>query len=342
MMGDGSLDGRRWHRQALASLWAVLTVARIASAEVLPVHEGSALQAARALKAPKVLAMKGGELEGYEFWDKHDDLLRRAWQELGPRNANLYTYDSGFEQKYIRRELRNAAAKARAGDEVAVHNLFEEVVPGVFASSQIFTEQFQQDMLDELDHIQSSKIPQRRPNGMNRYGVILDQVGLEAAITGLVQDYVRPLGAMLFPELVGATDAEEHYAFTVQYAPGGDTELAKHGDASVVTLNLCLGRPGWRGGQLRFFDSGGSGYTMLPHGNASAGSGDVEFYPGMAVIHRGQHKHQALSLQAGERTNVIIWLMGRHGVVRVAPYPAAEQLKPSERWRTPEAFSFEL
>jgi len=308
----------------------------------LPLYDGSALEAARALKPPEVLATTKGELEGYDFWDEHDDLLTRAWRELGPRNANLYTYSSVFEQQYIAPEMRGAVGKARAGNEFPAMKLFEEIVPGVFATTRLFTDKFMQDLLDEIDHIQNSGVPRRRPNGMNRYGIILDQVGLEAAITGLVQAYVRPLAQMLFPELVGPTDADEHYAFTVRYEPTGDTELSKHGDASVVTLNLCLGRPGWKGGALRFFESGGQGITLLPRGNESAGAGDVEFSPGMAVIHRGQHKHQALPLLSGERTNVIIWLMGRHGVVRVAPYPTSEQLSVADRWKMPASFSFEL
>lgn len=323
-------------RRAAAAILASIASATLAG-ETLP------LEAARALEAPQTLATKGGELEGYEFWEEHDELLKRAWQELGPRNAELYMYDAAFERRYLRRELRDAAAMARAGHgEIAVHSLWDEIVPGVYASTLIFTEQFLQDLLDELDHIQNSRIPRRRPNGMNRYGVILDQVGLESALAGLVNDYVRPLASMLFPELVGATDADEHYAFTVRYEVGGDTELAKHGDASVVTLNLCLGRPGWRGGQLRFFESGGSGLTALPRGNESAGPGDIEFLPGMAVMHRGQHKHQALPLHEGERTNVIIWLMGRHGVVRVAPYPPHEQLTSLQRWAASRTISFEL
>ena len=34
---------------------------------------------------------------------------------------------------------------------------------------------------------------------------------------GLVDTYIKPLGGMLFPELVGAHDADEHYAFTAAH-----------------------------------------------------------------------------------------------------------------------------
>jgi len=281
-----------------------------------------------------VALKKGGEFEGHEFWDEHDELLTRAWEEYGWRHPELYTSGPVFDQRYVHSELRQAAEAARAGDgEHRARDLFDEVVPGVFASEKLFTEQFVTDLLEELEHIESSGIPRRRPNGMNRYGVILDNVGLQSALRGLVDAYVRPLAGMLFPELVAATDAEEHYAFTVRYEVSGDTELAKHADASVATLNLCLGKPGWRGGALRFFEYDGRGIYALPKDGAGAGAGDVEFRPGLAVLHRGQHKHQALPLSDGERTNVIVWLFAEHGVVRVAPYPKDEQLTDRGRWR---------
>ncbi|CAE8596174.1 unnamed protein product [Polarella glacialis] len=309
-----------------------------------------ALEAARELVAPKPTLREKAEFEGGGFWEEHDDLLTRAWQELGPRHGDLYKYGHTFEKRYLSKALRRAARDAReGGNETSARDLFKEVVPGVFASEELFTQEFLNDLLEELEHVQGSGIPMRRPNGMNRYGVILDHVGLESSIQGLVEASVRPLASMLFPELVGVEDADEHFAFTVQYDTAGDTELAKHGDASVVTLNLCLGRPGWTGGYLRFFERGGSGFHVgssvfkaLPRGNASAGSGDLSFRPGLAVLHRGQHKHQALPLVDGVRTNAIVWLMGKHGVVRVAPYAEHEQLSVYERWHRTSANALEL
>eukprot|EP00931_Biecheleriopsis_adriatica_P092832 TRINITY_DN66602_c0_g1_i1.p1 TRINITY_DN66602_c0_g1~~TRINITY_DN66602_c0_g1_i1.p1 ORF type:complete len:332 (+),score=78.41 TRINITY_DN66602_c0_g1_i1:70-1065(+) len=319
-----------WHAGFSAAL-AMLVVMVSAVASFSPA--GTALEAARQLEPPRPVMQEKGEFEGAEFWEVHDELLTKAWQELGPLHGELYRYGPAFEQRYIHASLQHAARAAReGGSESEAWGLFKEVVPGVFASDALFTETFLLELLEELEHIEGSGIPRRRPNGMNRYGVILDQVGFEAAMQGLIEEYVRPLAAMLFPELVAAHDAVEHYAFTVRYEPSGDTELAKHGDASVVTLNLCLGRDGWEGGELRFFESGGSGFYALPRGNASAGAGDVGFRPGLAVLHRGQHKHQALPLISGERSNAIIWLHAEHGVVRVAPYAVHEQLSMSQRW----------
>ncbi|CAK0894116.1 unnamed protein product, partial [Prorocentrum cordatum] len=300
----------------------------------------SALERARALTAPAPSRTKRGEFEGHEFWEQHDALLAEAWSELRPRRPALYEFGPGFEGRYVHGDLREAAAAARRGaGEAAAWSLFDEVVPGVFASDRLFTDLFLSDLLEELEHIESSGIPRRRPNGMNRYGVILDQVGLEPCLQGLVAKYVRPLAGMLFPELITATDAEEHYAFSVRYEAGGDTELAKHGDAAVATLNLCLGRLGWTGGELEFFDYEASGIYALPR---PASKGNVTFRPGMAVIHRGQHHHRALRLRSGMRTNVVVWLFARHGVVRVAPYAPGEQLSASQRWGQAAARGLEL
>ena len=125
-----------------------------------------------------------------------------------------------------------------------------------------------------------------------------------------------------------------HYAFTVKYEAEGDTELAKHGDAAVVTINLCLSPGNWEGSNLRFFASGGSGMYQLPKGNESAGDGDVIFHSGMAVIHRGQHQHQAQQLLSGQRVNLVVWLHSKDGVVRIAPYAPEEQMTAAQRWRT--------
>ena len=39
----------------------------------------------------------------------------------------------------------------------------------------------------------------------------------------------------------------------------------------------------------------------------------------------GGHYHAAEPIQQGERTNMVLWLMGEHGVVRVAPYERGER-----------------
>lgn len=255
-------------------------------------------------------------------------------------HPGLYRFDRNFEDRYINKQLQVAAATARQGKgEASARALFrEELSPDVWATRQLFTDAFVQDMLEELEHVRRSGIPQRRPNGMNRYGTILEQVGFEPMLTDLVRQYVRPLARMLFPDTIGPGDAAEQYTFSVRYQVGEDVTLANHADASVATLNLCLGHGNWSGGTLRFFGDGRAHWGRTFSASASARIddkipiGDVNFTTGMVLLHRGQHKHQALELLDGVRTNLIIWLMGDGGYVRVAPYPPSERLTESQRW----------
>ena len=118
----------------------------------------------------------------------------------------------------------------------------------------------------------------------------------------------------------------------VRYKKGEDTDLALHGDASVVTLNVCLGRDDFEGGRLAFRPYTDWYGKAAPPSNRTHEQRPLEFSPGVAVIHRGQHKHEALPLTAGERINMVVWLFGKDGVVRVAPYEQHERLGPEQRW----------
>ena len=118
---------------------------------------------------------------------------------------------------------------------------------------KIFTPEFEQKLLEEVEHLASSGIPARRPNGMNRSGLILTNLGFEPLLAPLMRDYIAPVAALLFPEWVSASGDEcaEVYAFTVQYQQGQDLSLAEHYDTSNLTLNLCLGKD-FQGGDLVF------------------------------------------------------------------------------------------
>lgn len=62
----------------------------------------------------------------------------------------------------------------------------------------------------------------------------------------------------------------------------------------------------------------------------------------MAVIHLGAHRHGSLPITAsnnktddssGKRYNLVIWLFGSDGDVRVASYKKEEQMNIEQRWR---------
>ena len=304
-------------------LLATLSLAAAASAADSPV------ELARALIPPTPVAKRDAAFEDEEFYQRHGELLRAAWREHGLADASLADFRSAVVALSLAAAVEALREQPSPEREAAVRALFNETAPGVFCG-QLLRADAIAGLRAELARVAASGIPTRRPNGMNRYGVILDDEvdgavsnGLAAFVRALVDAYVRPLGRMLFAELVGAGDDVEQFAFTVRYRPDEDATLAEHRDASVVTLNLNLNAPGegYGGSALSFQDA------IEPSARHI-----VEFTPGMALIHQGALRHAALPIEHGARENLIVWLFGADGYVRAAPRPEAERLSLEERW----------
>jgi len=318
--------------------------------------EGGALCLARSLETPTPSAITSGEHEHATFWEEHGPLLRRAWREVertmdgvdaedpAVRPTPSGRHDRGlgldlYLDSVVDPALVRASSAARADPttetEVAVLSLWAPAVPsfpdlGVHRARLLTTEGLSR-IRSHLDRAARSGIPTRRPNGMNRHGVILDDdvdgaVSLPALtgfVNSLVDEIVRPLGRALFPADAGMADDAEYFAFTIRYSENEDVELREHRDASVFTLNVNLNLPeeGYGGSALYFVDPSDASNRY-----------EVEFEPGMALLHRGALRHAALPIKGGTRQNLVIWLFGKGGDVRIAPYAEEEQLSVTERW----------
>jgi len=315
---------------------------------------GGALARARSLIPPDATATEGGEFEHHEFWEENGALLREAWAELGaatdgacaaPHGANASIASAAALGGAVGTgpfDPRLAAAVSAAwefpsiGTEDAVRTLWEPAIHdapdlGVYRAG-LLTEDGVRLVRQGLDCATSSGVPTRRPNGMNRYGIIVDGgvdgacsfPPLEDFVRELTDRYVRPIGRALFPADVGEGDDSERYAFTIRYEECGDEKLNEHRDASVVTLNVNLNLPdeGYGGSKLYFVDPADRSKRH-----------EMEFAPGMAIIHKGALRHAALPINEGMRQNLVIWLFGDRGEVRIAPYAPHEQLTLVERWR---------
>jgi hypothetical protein len=220
--------------------------------------------------------------------------------------------------------------------ESNVRKHFQEVIPEVFVG-KILTDNTISKMRNELTRIASSGIPTRRPNGMNRFGIIPDlevdggvSNGIDMFVADLVDQYVRPILQTLFPKHINIQDTTEWFAFTIQYnASGnnGDRSLAEHRDASVATLNLNLNSQeeftaGLNGSALYFVDENDRNKRKT-----------VLLKPGMALLHRGGRRHAAEPLAGhGLRLNLVIWLFGKDGYVRDAEYDLKDRMTSSQRW----------
>ena len=178
----------------------------------------------------------------------------------------------------------------------AVRALVEEVSPGVFAFD-FLSPSFCGWLLCELEHYESTGLPVVRPNSMNRYGVVLNSIGMEKTIDSLQRHYVRALAAALFP--IEGEHLDHHHAFMVQYMHGEDLGLDMHTDACDVTLNVCLGKE-FTGAGLTFCGLRGGGRErnfLYRH----------QHVKGRAIMHVGHHRHGADDILSGERYNLILW-----------------------------------
>ena len=98
----------------------------VSASPILGLASESALAAGRKLcdSAPQAVALKGGDAEGWQFWEANEALLARAWQEYGKRAPEVYHFQ--------RRHLAPAVDEA-LGDMAAMRRQLQEVIPGEYA-----------------------------------------------------------------------------------------------------------------------------------------------------------------------------------------------------------------
>ena len=188
-------------------------------------------------------------------------------------------------------------------------SLVTEVGPGIYAFD-LFSTQFCDLLIDEVDAFELSKLPCRRPNTMNKLGLVVNDMGLEPIMTAIVERLIAPMCEALYgptEEIVSALD--HHHSFVVRYRrkdtlsigdEDGSRGLDMHHDASEATINVCLGRNDFTSGGLRFCGHYGDAnhrITQLVHSHKK----------GRAILHLGRHRHGADNIESGERINLIIW-----------------------------------
>eukprot|EP00325_Prymnesiales_sp_UTEX-LB-985_P005856 CAMPEP_0174696928 /NCGR_PEP_ID=MMETSP1094-20130205/2931_1 /TAXON_ID=156173 /ORGANISM="Chrysochromulina brevifilum, Strain UTEX LB 985" /LENGTH=351 /DNA_ID=CAMNT_0015893803 /DNA_START=51 /DNA_END=1106 /DNA_ORIENTATION=+ len=169
------------------------------------------------------------------------------------------------------------------------------IADGVY-TLPIFSTKFCKLLYEELKAFSRSGLPCGRPNSMNRFGMLLDELGLTPGlITPLVRDYVRPLAACLAPlAAVGGGAIDHHKAFVVAYRMGEDEELSQHFDNAEVTLNANLGVD-FEGGELVFYGhKDRAGDTPVACHEWTSESGGLEI--GHGVLHLGAQVDGAHSI----------------------------------------------
>lgn len=185
---------------------------------------------------------------------------------------------------------------SQAGSPEAWREILKEHLPGEVYSFPIFTDGFCQMLLDEIFNFYSSGLTARRPNSMNAYGIILNEIGLEPFIDRL-QGTLQALGELLWPG--PGNDWDGHHCFIVRYREGEDLGLDMHTDDSDVTFNLCLGLD-FEGAGLQF-----CGLAGAP--NHRKHTHTYKHVKGACVTHLGRKRHGADDITSGERMNLILW-----------------------------------
>ena len=204
----------------------------------------------------------------------------------------------------------------------------------------------------------------------NIYGAVPVQPMVKA-VEEIIDRILRPAGRMLYQDRIGCDDDLDYYAFTIKYDGSEnescdddtstsstrlkDIELKEHRDASVVTLNVNLNLPeeDFAGSEVFFrgypaADGSSSSSDFFAANPNDGHDGTVAFSPGMAIIHLGAHRHGSLPITTkhsdsidsegkqksgcNQRFNLVIWLFGRNGDVRIAPYLEEEQMTADQRW----------
>ena len=193
---------------------------------------------------------------------------------------------------------------AAGAPEEALPALVTEEAQGVY-SLALMSDAFCTMLVAELENYEAVSKRHgwevRRPNSMNNYGCVLNDMGLESLMDTLNDAVFAPLAAALFPG--PGDEISGHHSFMVEYAAGADLGLDMHTDDSDVTFNLCLGKD-FTGAGLQF--CGLLGAADHRHHRLA-----YHHVVGRAVVHLGRQRHGADDIASGHRMNLIVWTRNR-------------------------------
>lgn len=231
--------------------------------------------------------------------------LQFALEQHRPRHAWLYARPVD-----VRRWLTADVADALLSrDATRMRSLVRtEAERTKLFSLQLFSDEACAALIDEVTAFEDSGLPASRPNSMNRYGLVLDHIGLRPVLDEL-RAAIMPLMRELFAGERGIDSIDDHHAFVVQYAASGaaiagDVDLGFHYDESEFTVNVCLGRQ-FTGSRLFF-------RGLLEKPETQDEDLLVTHQQGRALLHIGKHRHGAEPIESGSRFNLIFWFRSRH------------------------------
>jgi len=257
------------------------------------------------------------------------------------------------------------AAALRDGSEAALRSVLCHEVPDRVVSFEMFRPSFCEALVEELLHYEACGMPVTRPNSMNAYGVIVNEIGMRPLIDDLQLRHLLPLTRLLFPEEGGGFT--KHHSFMVTHHepnpnpdpdpadpdpnPDPDPNSNLNPSHAFVPTDIVLSTPT---PQVRYKQGEDLGLDMH-HDDSDVtlnvclgrqftgatlsfcggfGATDHRKHThtyhhrvGRAVLHLGTHRHGADDIVSGERYNLIVW---SHGPYReTAAYKEAQRRQGS-------------
>jgi len=220
-----------------------------------------------------------------------------------PKHSWLFDSNIDFSKIIVESLLKAIKIQDSKEKLVAIQKLCKTVSSQTkLYSFDFFTLKYCQDLIEEVEYFEKTGLPISRPNSMNNYGLILDEIGLRSNMTKIRDEIVKPLLKIYYQNLEGIDSIDDHHCFVVQYAvdESGDTDLGFHYDESEFTLNVCLGKK-FEGARLYF-----AGWLEDPSTHEE--NLKVEHEIGRGLLHIGKHRHGAEPIESGERFNLIMWV----------------------------------
>lgn len=243
--------------------------------------------------------LPGVDASSWESAVKQNDERRTVIRQYGKimEHPELYDDKVGWQPGWLHPALVSACQSKGAGEaERAIKDLVTEISPGVYAF-EMFSHTFCELFLKELDNFYASGLPARRPNSMNNYGVVLNDIGWEPMVERLQQEILQPIAGIFFPEEAACFDS--HHTFIVRYRAEEDKGLDMHIDDSDVTFNICLGREFTGCGLVFCGMNGAQDHRKVSH--------IYQHKIGRCIMHLGRKRHGADDISTGERLNLIVW-----------------------------------
>lgn len=176
-------------------------------------------------------AQKHARLLGTLTADQRDELLRNLEAEHERRSSQPRL--AAARKERIAREYSRLHPGLWTLKEEWLHPQFVALVRSVGSSAwapptaltsgvytlPVFSARFCEMLCEELDSLKRAGLPLGQPNSMNRFGALLDEIGLTPALLDpLLRDWLRPLCAALPPlAAAGGATLDHHRSFVVMY-----------------------------------------------------------------------------------------------------------------------------